>query len=291
MFTWYHPVIIHTNHHGPFRWCSDGLLVTSPTARPRHGEGWTCQTVSTPGRQASWADIYLMIIPHYSAQTASSDAEIVTLQRIDIPRYQCQIRILLTKISVICLNQQHTFFRPIKACFILFILIDVADNQNLVTTLITSAQPPLSDRVSVFSCDWCNSSPPPVWWRQIKGQIQFPPILLVVLSCWADLGHSSSLGPQLWWLNQAAGPGYLCREQVIISSSLTSLASLLLIKHPAQCNVGPSTKLVTQSSLPRYGRWEIDAVMSSVTPCNIVVCSLNTVRTNHYEGVHLPVWS
>ena len=78
-----------------------------------------------------------MIIPHYSAQTASSDAEIVTLQRIDIPRYQCQIRILLTKISVICLNQQHTFFRPIKACFILFILIDVADNQNLVTTLIT----------------------------------------------------------------------------------------------------------------------------------------------------------
>ena len=77
-----------------------------------------------------------MIILSVSAQTtsASSDAEIVTLQRIDIPRYECQIRILPTKISDMLKPTNITFFRPIKACFRLFILIDVADNQNPVTT-------------------------------------------------------------------------------------------------------------------------------------------------------------
>ena len=68
------------------------------------------------------------------------DAEIVTLQRIDIPRYECQIRILPTKISDMLKPTNITFFRPIKACFRMFILIDVADNQNPVTTVISSHQ-------------------------------------------------------------------------------------------------------------------------------------------------------
>ena len=130
----------------------------------------------------------------------------MTLQRIDIPRYHVR----LSDKDITNQNQQHNI---LPAHF----NRSQTDNQNLFTTIITSD----SDHV-----------PPtirPTSSVSIKPSFTLSPNLIPVLP---DLEHCwPRASPLLGWLNQAAGPGYLCRQQVIISSSSPDISHSNSVGH------------------------------------------------------------